>query len=142
MEYVPDEKDLRILDALRDHGDSTVRQIAKKTLLPATTIHNRIARLRKAGVIKKFTIEVDPKKLGLKIGAYLLISVDLKKRKGRTSPASEIMKLHGVERIDTALGGADIVVKLSTKDNEEMDSLLNRIQLIEGVSKSRMIIVK
>lgn len=142
MEYVPDEKDLLILDALRDHGDSTVRQIAKKTLLPATTIHNRIARLRKAGVIKKFTIEVDPKKLGLNIGAYLLISVDLKKRKSRTSLASEITKLHGVERIDTALGGADIMIRLNTKDNEEMDSILNKIQLMEGVSKSRIMIIK
>ena len=142
MEYVPDEKDLLILEALRDRGDSTVRQIAKKTLLPATTIHNRIAKLRKAGVIKKFTIEVDPKKLGLDIGAYLLISADLKKRKSRTSLASELMRLKEIERVDTALGRAEIIVKLNAKGSEEMDRIGNKIQLMEGVSKSRVIIIK
>ena len=142
MEYVPDEKDLLILEALRDHGDSTVRQIAKKTLLPATTIHSRIVKLRKAGVIKKFTIEVDPKKLGLNIGAYLLISADLKKRKSRTSLASELMRLKGIERVDTALGGAEIIAKLNAKGSEEMDLMVNKIQLMESVSKSRIMIIK
>jgi len=142
MEYVPDEKDLLILEALRDHGDSTVRQIAKKTLLPATTIHSRIGKLRKAGVIKKFTIEVDPKKLGLKIGACLLISADLKKRKSRSSLASELAKLKEIERADTALGGADIIVKLNAKGSEEMDKVINKIQLMEGVSKIRIMIIK
>lgn len=142
MEYVPDEKDLLILEALRDHGDSTVRQIAKKTLLPATTIHNRIAKLRKAGVIKKFTIEVDPKKLGLNIGAYLLISADLKKRKNRASLASELANLKEIEKIDTALGGAEIIAKLNAKGSEEMDRVVNKIQLMESVSRIRTIMVK
>ncbi len=142
MEYTPDEKDFQILEVLSERGDSTVRQIAKKTLLPPTTIHNRIAKLRKAGIIRRFTIEIDRKKLGLNIGAYLLVSADLKKRKNRSSLASELTKLKEVEKADTLVGGADIIARLGTKDSGEMDKVLSKIQLMEGVSKIRMFIIK
>ncbi len=146
MKYIPDEKDLLILDALRDHGEYTVRQIAKKTLLPATTIHNRIGRLRKAGVIKKFTIEVDQKKLGLKIGTYLLISADLnllkKKKKTPHDVASEIRKMRGVESVDVVAGESDIIVRASAEEIEDLDKkILNRVRTLEGVSKTRTMIV-
>lgn len=44
---VVDSKDLRILEILRESGDLTVRQVASRTLLPITTVHNRIRRLKK-----------------------------------------------------------------------------------------------
>jgi len=146
MERSVDEKDLVILDALKERGDSTVRQIAKKTLLPATTIHNRIAKLRKAGVIKKFTIEVDPKKLGLNIGAYLLISADLKllKERKRTQYdlARELRKIGRVERVSIVTGGTDLVARLRVKDVDELDKiLLGKIQLLEGVAKTQTMII-
>lgn len=146
MEYVPDEKDLLILEALRDHGDATVRQIAKKTLLPATTIHNRIAKLRKAGVIKKFTIDVDPKKIGLNIGAYLLISADLKllkqKKKTQYDLAGELRKIGRVEKVSIVTGGTDLVARIRVKDIDELDKiLLGKIQLLEGVAKTQTMII-
>ncbi len=145
MEYVPDEKDLLILEALRDHGDYTVRQIAKKTLLPPTTIHNRIARLRKAGIIRKFTVELDDKKLGLMVGAYLLVSADLKllKRKKRSLQklGSDIRKIAGIEKVDIFAGGTGAIVKLRVKDIDELDRTVAGIQLLEGVTSAKMIVL-
>ena len=77
MEYKMDEKDRRILEILREHADYSTRQIAKKTLIPYTTINNRIQKLKKEGVIKKFTIEPDYDKIGRGFLVYILISVDL-----------------------------------------------------------------
>ncbi len=146
MEYTPDEKDFRILEVLSERGDSTVRQIAKKTLLPPTTIHNRIAKLRKAGVIKKFTIEIDKKKLGLKIGAYLLISADLKLlkqgKKTQHDLAKEMRKIPGVEKVAIVTGGTDLVARLRVKNIDELDkTLLGKIQLLEGVAKTQTMII-
>lgn len=146
MEYGIDEKDRAILDALKVRGDSTVRQIARKTLLPATTIHNRIAKMRKAGVIKRFTIEVDSRKLGLNIGAYLLISADLKllkeKKKTQYDVARELRKIGRVEKVSIVTGGTDIVARLRVKDIDELDKiLLGKIQLLEGVAKTQTMII-
>ena len=58
-----DDKDKKILQVLKDRGDFTSRQIAKKTLLPVTTVYNRLKKLKEFGVIKKFTVELDQAKL-------------------------------------------------------------------------------
>jgi len=146
MEGKFDEKDLMILDVLKAHGDYTVRQIAKKTLLAPTTIHSRLRKLKSAGVIRRYTIDVDEKKLGKKLGAYILISADLKylkeRHKSQYTLAEEIRKLHGVEVVDIVAGVTDLIAKVRVTDIEELDKLLlSRLQLLEGVSSTQTMII-
>jgi len=146
MEEKIDEKDLAILEMLEKHGDYTVRQIAKKTLLAPTTIHARIKKLKKNGVIRKYTIDIDRKKIGKKLGAYILILADLKslkeKNKSQVDLAKDIGKIPSVENVDIVTGGSDLVAKIFVHDIEELDKvLLERIQLLEGVSKTQTMII-
>jgi len=146
MEEKIDEKDLAILEMLEKHGDYTVRQIAKKTLLAPTTIHARIKKLKKKGVIRKYTIDIDRKKIGKKLGAYILILADLKslkeKNKSQVDLAKDIGKIPSVENVDIVTGGSDLVAKIFVHDIEELDKvLLERIQLLEGVSKTQTMII-
>ncbi len=141
-----DDKDWKIIELLRKHSDLTTRQIAKKTLLPSTTIHNRIRKLKQEGVIKKFTIELDNSKIDRNFVAYVLISANLQllKQKNKTQYdlAKEIEKLDFVERVDIVAGGADLVVIVRVKDVEEFDKvLLGKLQLIEGIEKTQSLIV-
>jgi len=146
MEGKIDEKDLLILDVLKRHGDYTVRQIAKKTLLAPTTIHSRLKKLRESGVIRHYTVDIDERKLGRKLGAYILISADLKmlkeRHKSQYTLADEIRKLPGVEVVDIVAGVTDLIAKIRVTDIEEMDKLLlSRLQLLEGVSKTQTMII-
>ncbi len=146
MEEKIDEKDLAILEILEKHGDYTVRQIAKKTLLAPTTIHARIKKLRKNGIIRRYTIDIDRKKIGKKLGAYILILADLKslkeKNKSQVDLAKDIEKIPSVENVDIVTGGSDLVAKIFVHDIEELDKvLLERIQLLEGVSKTQTMII-
>lgn len=141
-----DDKDLIILEELEKHSDYTVRQISKKTLLAPTTVHARIKKLKKLGVIKRYTIEIDKPKIGKKIGAYVLISADLKflkqRHKTQHNLAKEIKKLAGVERVDIVTGGTDLVALVRVRDIEELDKvLLGKIQLLEGVSNTQTMII-
>ncbi|NQU78195.1 Lrp/AsnC family transcriptional regulator [Candidatus Woesearchaeota archaeon] len=141
-----DEKDQKILDILKHHGDYTTRQIAKKTLLPPTTIHNRIRKLRKEGVIRKFTVDIDPAKVDKGFAAYVLVSANLAvlKQKKRTQYdlANELRKFEFIERADIVSGGTDIVTIVRVKDVSEFDkALLGKIQKIEGVDKTQSMIV-
>ena len=141
-----DEKDFAILDALEQHGEWTVRRIAKKTLLAPTTVHARIKKLRNAGVIERFTIDIDKKRLGLSIGAYILVSADLKqlkeKHKSQYDVADEIRKMHGVEEVHIVTGVSDLVARVRVKDMDSLDKLLlQRLQLLEGVSKTQTMII-
>ncbi|RMF55661.1 Lrp/AsnC family transcriptional regulator [Candidatus Woesearchaeota archaeon] len=141
MERIIDDKDLKILEVLKENGDYTTRQIAKKTLLPATTIHNRIKKLRKNGVIKNFTINLDYEKIGKGFVVYVLIKVDLKLLKqnkiSQYDIAKKIKKFDFVERTDIVTGGTDIIAIVRVKDVKEYDEvLLQKIQMIEGIENT------
>lgn len=146
MAYEMDDKDLKILDILKQHGDYTTRQIAKKTLLPPTTIHNRIRKLKDEGIIKNFTVNLDHKRIGRGFVAYVLISADIaslkQKKKSQYDVVNDLRKLDFIERADIVSGGTDIVAIVRVKDVEEFDKvLLTKMQLIEGVDKTQSLIV-
>lgn len=140
-----DEKDLEILHALKD-GLTTTREIAKRTLLPRSTIHHRILRLKKEKVIKKHTIELNFQKIGRNFLAYILISanIQLLKERKRTQYdlAKELKKLAFVEKVDIVAGGTDLVAIVRVGSVEEFDQvLLRKIQPIEGIEKTQSLIV-
>ncbi|MBT3406864.1 Lrp/AsnC family transcriptional regulator [Candidatus Woesearchaeota archaeon] len=145
MVYDMDDKDLAILDVLKENGDYTTRQIAKKTLLPPTTIHNRIRKLKSEGIIRKFTVDVDPSKVGKGFLSYILVSVNLgvlkRQKKTQYDIAEKLRKFYFVERVDIVSGGTDIVAVVRVKDVSEFDDiLLGKLQLVEGVEKTQSLI--
>ncbi len=146
MTFKIDEKDLKIISILKEHGDYTTRQIAKKTSMPITTVHHRIKRLKQEKVIKRFTIDIDYNSLDQGFLAYILISVNLpllkEKKKSQNSIANEIKKFYFVERADIVSGGTDLVALIRVKDVKEFDHVLfNKIQQIEGIEKTQSLIV-
>lgn len=146
MEYEIDDKDRCILEILGEHGEYTTRQIAKKTLLPITTIHNRIKKLKKEKVIKKFTIEVDHSKVGRGLMIYILISVNLQflkqKKKTQYDVAKELRGFYFIEKADIVSGGTDIIAIVRVRDVAEFDQvLLKKLQLVEGIDKTQSLMV-
>jgi len=146
MSYEIDDKDKHILEVLKDHGDYTTRQIAKKNMLPATTIHHRIKKMKQEGIIDKFTIEVDHRKVGKGFMAYIWISANLsilkQKKKTQHDLVKEMKKFDFVERADIVSGGTDIIIIVRAKDVEEFNRiLLGKIQMLEGIEKTQSLIV-
>ena len=141
-----DSKDKKILEILQDHAEYTTRQIAKKTLLPITTVHHRIKKLKEQGIIKKFTIEPDHEAVGKGFLVYILIHVSLpilkQKKKSQYDIAKEIRSFYFVEKVDIVSGGADLVATVRVKDVQEFDKiLLTKLQLVEGVEKTQSLVV-
>ncbi|MBW2968163.1 Lrp/AsnC family transcriptional regulator [Candidatus Woesearchaeota archaeon] len=141
-----DEKDLKILAVLKEHGDYTTRQIAKKTLLPPTTINNRIRRMKKDRIIRRFTIDPDYEAVDKGQLVYVLVSANLlelkKLKRSQYDIVNELKKHEFVERADVVSGGTDIVLMVRVKDVKEYDSvLLSKIQMVEGVDKTQSLMV-
>jgi DNA-binding Lrp family transcriptional regulator len=146
MDYKVDETDLNIINVLKENADYSVRRIAKKTLLPATTIHRRIQKLKEEGIIKKFTVDLDYKKLNKGLLVYVLISVDIpllkQNKKNQRDLVKEIKKFDFVERADVVSGKEDIVIMVRAKDIAEFEKfLIENIQPILGVEKTDELIV-
>lgn len=141
-----DEKDKKIIEILKEDSSLTTRQISRKTNIPITTVHKRIRKLKENKIVKRFTVELDNKKLGKDIAAYVLISADLKvlKQKNKTQYdiLKELKKLDCTEKAHVVTGGSDLVAFVRVNDVEELDKiLLGKIQKIEGISNTQTLIV-
>lgn len=141
-----DENDLRIIDLLKNDAKSSTYKIAKKTLIPVTTVHNRIKKLEKIGIIKGYTVVLDKQKLGYSVLAYVLIKGDLAYlRTKKTSPLEAvemIRKKEGVEEVHSVTGSYDLIVKIRVKNMEELNNLMiHKIREVPGVLSTETIVV-
>jgi DNA-binding Lrp family transcriptional regulator len=71
-----DELDVLILERLLKDSRKSLRSIAKEIGTPTSTVHERVRRLVKMGVIRRFTAELDTKVLGIDVTALILVSVE------------------------------------------------------------------
>ena len=146
MYSIMDNKDERIIEVLKENSKLSTQQISKKTSIPITTVHNRIKKLEKEGIIKNYTVVLDNKKIGKDISAYILINVDYKLLKEIKSTQYELtikLKKHPcVEEAATVTGGTDILIKARVKNIDELNSLITRyVRNLEGVDRTQTLVV-
>lgn len=141
-----DEKDKKILEILQENSSLSSHKISKKTLIPVTTVNNRIKKLRKSGVIRKFTIDVDKSKLGFGLVAYVFLTVSLEELKQENMKIKDLMMIIKnnplVESVDNVTGDIDVVVKMHVRDiNELNDYVVNTLSYYKGVEKTKTALV-
>ncbi|MEK6949248.1 MAG: Lrp/AsnC family transcriptional regulator [Nanoarchaeota archaeon] len=141
MELI-DEKDRKILEILKENSNLSTHKISKKTLIPVTTVNNHIKKLREQGIIKRYTIEVDRKKLGYTISAYVFVGVSLKELKENNLRINDLVKSIRkspvVDSAENVTGDIDIIIKVHAKDIDEIkDYVVNNLSELKGVEKTR-----
>ena len=141
-----DNNDEKILSLMKENSRLTSQQISKKTLMPITTVHYRIKRLEKEGIIKKYTLELDHKKLGKNVTAYVHIIVDYKSLREKKITQHELAKVlkqfDFVEEAAIVTGGVDIIIKVRVKDVDELDDfVIKKLRNINGIEKTQTMVV-
>ena len=136
-----DDVDVKVLGVLKENGRDTVRDIAKKLNLPITTVHNRLKKLKKGGVIKRFTIEPDYEKLGKGIAVFVSASIDHSKLvEGKKGIDGLKKQLHGfpeIEKIYAVTGEIDLILVVRVGSIKELDEfLIKKLRNIQGVQKT------
>lgn len=148
MEYYPimelEEKDLKIFKILKENSRMTTDKISRQTAIPATTVHNRIKKMVKQGIIKRYTIDVNYEKIGKTLSAYILITVDYPLLQGNSQQqlAKKIKSYESVHEISIVAGGTDIIVKVIVKDVHELNDFITmKLRKIKGVEKTQTFII-
>ena len=145
-EITLDDKDLRILELLKENAKLTTHQISKKTAIPITTVHNRIKKLEQEGIIKRYTLVLDHAKLGRPMLGFVLVTVTYTlpsgKKISQEDAAKKIRALAGVEAVYIVTGGTDIIVKVRVKGVDELnDFVVRKLRTVDGVDKTQTMIV-
>ena len=102
-----DNNDTKLLQLLHKDSKLSVQELAKETGLPPTTVHNRIKRMEKDGIIKSYTADINWKKAGKPVMAYVLVSFEYILPTGgrvqQEDSAKEIKGMQGVEEVSVGV---------------------------------------
>ncbi len=124
--------DLTILEMLKENSRRPFVEIAKVLGVSEAAVRKRVRRLEDKGVIKRYTVEVDYKKLGFEV--HTLIGIDTKPE--HYIPAIErLKKLREVKSLYTSSGDHMILLECWFKKSEELMEFLKKVKKIEGVTR-------
>ncbi len=126
-----DEKDKKILEILKKDSRTPYTEMAEKLDVSEATIRKRIERLRKKNVIKKFTIDVDPKSLGY--GTVTLLGLDVEP-KYFLKAVEDMANIEEVLWVAKSTGDHMIMAEIWAEDGDHLSRIMaEKVGEIEGV---------
>ena len=135
MSFQADEVDIHLLSLLRADGRASVTALADQLHLSRSAVHQRLERLRDAGVVRGFAPVVDSRRLGLGIGAMVLLSAGPGSVLDWETVREGLLALPHVEYAALMTGEADVLLLVRVADFEELRGfLLEEIRRVTGAT--------
>lgn len=134
-----DDLDRGVIEALRRNARSPYAEIGESVGLSASAVKRRVDRLVAAGVIRGFTVQLDPAVDGNATEAYVELFC-----RGTVSPADLrriLLTVPEVVGAVTVTGEADAVVHIRSRDVTALEDALERVRSASSVDHTRSAIV-
>lgn len=134
-----DAIDKKIIRMLQEDGRRSYSEIAEEVERTEVTIRRRVRQLVNQGIIKRFTVVLDPMKIGPCIRAIIRVKTMMKQA---TVMAEEIK---GYDEVDEAYfldGACGLMLKVTVDDLNELRNFLEkRLGKVPGVGEVETCIV-
>ncbi len=133
-----DSLDIKIIVELQEDARKSLREIAEKLGVAEGTVYNRINKLRKMGVIKKFIPIVDYSKLGFDLTAIIGITAE----GGHLVEVEELLaKEPNVTAVYDVTGEFDVITVARFRSRSELNEFIKRIASLEHVKRTYTMLV-
>ncbi len=128
-----DEVDLNIIRLLQEDSRKSFNKIAERLGIAVGTAYNRVKNLEERGILKGYTIIVDPTKLGYGLTALILIQAE-----GRYLPEveNELANLDEVISIYDITGDYDVAVVARFMNRAALNNFIKSTLKMPHVSKT------
>lgn len=132
--------DVKIICSLMEDARMTWAELASKVGLSAPAAADRVNRLVKKGLIKKFGIIMDPERTGLYCTAF--IAVTLENPVDREQFLEKVMELGEVQECHHVAGDYDYLLKVRCRNTKALDQIVSfELKSLSGVVRTRTTIV-
>jgi Lrp/AsnC family transcriptional regulator for asnA, asnC and gidA len=137
--YGIDKLDREILEILMKDAKVPYTDIAKRLIVSPGTIHVRMKRMERLGIVKGTTLVLDPTKIGYDmtafVGIYLIKGSVYKEVINEVDNIPEIIEAH------YTTGEYSIFAKVICKNTDHLREVINeKLQPVNGVSRTETII--
>ena len=130
-----DEVDLKIIEILQKNGRTRRNDLSDAVGLSIPSVSDRLRKLEEAGYITGYSAQVNHKKLGKDITAFITVIVDSSKHYqsflDHASAVDEILECHAIT------GEGSHILKIRTENTTTLEKLLAKIQSWVGVTGTR-----
>ncbi|MBA7709727.1 HTH-type transcriptional regulator LrpC [subsurface metagenome] len=134
-----DQIDKRLVERLQVDGRQTTSELAHDVGMSVPAVAERVRKLHESGVIRRFTADVDPKKIGMDVGAYITLisesSAHYDEVIKRAQAQPEVLEIMSV----TGEGSHMLLVR--TENTSTLENLLGQIQSWPGVTRTETRII-
>jgi len=119
-----DNPDQRILEVLLKDSRISLKDLAQQVGLSSPSVSERLRRLEERGVIRAFTIEIDPQALGYPLQAI----VRIRPLPGKLQIVQKlIQEIPEFSECDKVTGEDCFIARLFVRSIEQLDAILDRI---------------
>ncbi len=130
-----DDMDRKLLQALREDGRVSFRELSEKVNVSSQTISDRVVKMTEKGVITGFTVMVDQAKLGYPIDFVVELDVELPKMKAVQKELAQYPELYQVKVVT---GDHDILVLGAARDIMHLHEIIEeKISNIDGIKATK-----
>lgn len=134
-----DQIDLEILGKLVRDSRLSMTQLARQVHLSRAHVYRRVEALREAGVIRRFSADIDPQQAGLPVSALVLLQTQ-QDRWHELHDAVQAMP--HVQYAAATTGDFDLGILVRAESVDSLrDVVLGRFALLDAVRSTRTLVV-
>ncbi|MCK0175311.1 MULTISPECIES: Lrp/AsnC family transcriptional regulator [Mycobacteriaceae] len=128
-----DRLDLQILRKLTDDARTGVVELSSALGVSRNTVQSRVRRLEESGVVTGYEPRVDLAQAGVAVQAFVALEIT---QVGMASVVSGLAGIPQVLEVHATTGREDLLVRVATGTQAELQELVVRILAIPGVVHS------
>jgi len=130
-----DETDILLIKVLQKDSRKSLKELARLTDVSVPTARARIDRLVNLGVIRQFTVAIDPQKLLGGVTAFINLKAKLAEIDAIKSALSQMEEVVGLY---VTTGECDLVVKVCVQDARMLEEfILRKLNKVAGIEGAR-----
>jgi Lrp/AsnC family transcriptional regulator, leucine-responsive regulatory protein len=128
----------KLLGLLRKDARTKYAELGQAIYLSAPAVFERVKKLEKSGVIRRYTVELDPHAIELSLCAFVQIRLE---RTSAESIAKMLVPYSEIEECHCIAGEDCILAKVRTRDASALNGLLEQIKSLPGVQRTLTTVV-
>lgn len=127
------DADQALLLLLRENARASTADLARRLGVSRTTVQSRIERLERRGVIAGYGVRLSPDYEQTLIRAHVLVTVTPKLAE---RVVASLHAIPSVRTVHSVSGNFDMIVIVESPSIGDLDSLIDRIGVLEGVERT------
>lgn len=133
-----DSTDIKLLDLIQGDSKQTTKALANKLSLSTTAVYERIKRLERNGVIRKYVALLNKEKIGRNFTAFCRVRLTQHVKPFVLQFEKQVMQLQEVSECHHISGDHDYLLKIHVNDMKEFrEFIVGKLTALDNIGSTQ-----